>query len=415
MPANEKDEKGLWDKCSQRFNKKLVIGEGDFAGFVLKDVDLVGRHIEHDLDFSGASFIGPARFSKEKRDRTRFTCEVYFNEATFQDDLEMSGARFKGHFDLSGAIVHGRLRLHGAGFAATAVFDGLRCLQDADLSEVVFHEPASFEEVRFEGNGNFRSVSFDKGGSFDRADLKTADFEDAAIQNVSFRQVALDHVRFAGARMENAYLSDSWWSVAPDRTFTQKLLDTLSVADPRFVIREEEEADRIPAANIKDRIRALLRAESTYRRLKHTHTNEGDYNKAGEFYIHEMRMKNSRYRLQNGLAAKWELFWNSFFNISCGYGERPKRLILNAVLIILLFAGLFHAFDGVGKSNDADFDNYEPSARECLYFSVVTFTTLGYGDYSPKPDFQLLITIEAFTGAFTIALSVLVFGRKVMR
>ncbi len=68
----------------------------------------------------------------------------------------------------------------------------------------------------------------------------------------------------------------------------------------------------------------------------------------------------------------------------------------------------------MGKDGEVD---YKPSAYESIYFSVVTFTTLGYGDYSPKPhfQFQLLASLEAFIGAFTIALFVLVFGRKVMR
>ena len=288
---------------------------------------------------------------------------------------------------------------------------------EADFGESVFEEHAFFKESHFVVNGNFSAVYFEKGGAFDRSYFREGNFEDAAIQNVSFRRVALDHVGFAGAQMENAYLADSWWSTASDRTTAQVFLDTLSVADPRFIIHEEEEADQVPDDDRKEKIRSLLRAESTYRRLKHTHTNEGDYNKAGEFHIHEMRMKQRRYRLQRGLRVKWKLFWNTFYNISCGYGERPKRLLLNAVLIVLLFSGLYEFSNGIGHSSLAEdeFESYDPSAEECLYFSVDTFTTLGYGDFSPKSDYRFFAALEAFTGAFTIALSVLVFGRKMMR
>ena len=417
MPGAEKDARELWDKCLQRFHKKLVIGEGDFAGFVLKEVDLAGKTIEHDLNFTGALFIGPTVFSGGIRESTQFKGQVILAEATFQGDLDLSWAQFHDQTDFTGALFKGVIGLRGAVFEAHSKFNGMRCEKEADLRECVFEEHALFKAAHFAINGNFSSASFDKGGSFDRSFFARGNFEDASIQNVSYRQVALDHVRFAGAQMENAYLSDAWWSAAPARSSLQKLVHTLSVADPRFVIHEEEEANRIPDDRSKDRIHALLQAESTYRRLKHTHTNEGDYNRAGEFHIHEMRMKHHRYRLQQGASVKWKLFWNSFYNISCGYGERPKQLVLNALLIILLFTGLFHASDGVAHSNsdDAEFAAYDPTIDECLYFSVVTFTTLGYGDYSPKDDYRFFAALEAFTGAFTIALSVLVFGRKMMR
>ena len=415
MPAAVKEAHQLWDKCLQRFNTKLVIGEGDFAGFVLKDVDLAGKRIEHDLDFTRATFVGPTILSGEKQDLTEFKGEVNLTGAIFEGDVHLTRAHFHGLTDLSQATFKGLLDLRWAVFEAHAQFVGMRCQKEALLRDCVFEEHVFFKECHFAVNGDFCAAQFEKGGSFDRSHFDRGNFEDASIQNVSFRQVALDHVRFAGAQMEDAYLSDSWWSVEPNRSPLKKLSDTLSVADPRFVIREEQEADLIPGDQHRKRIRSLLRAESTYRRLKHSHTNEGDYNKAGEFHIHEMRMKNHRYRLQDGASVKWKLFWNIFYNISCGYGERPKRLVLNALLIILLFTGLYYASDGVAKSDDPAFEDYDPTMDESLYFSVVTFTTLGYGDFSPKPDFRFFAALEAFTGAFTIALSVLVFGRKMMR
>ena len=35
---------------------------------------------------------------------------------------------------------------------------------------------------------------------------------------------------------------------------------------------------------------------------------------------------------------------------------------------------------------------------DAYYFSLVTFTTLGYGDFSPKPEYRLLFASEAFFG-----------------
>jgi hypothetical protein len=50
-----------------------------------------------------------------------------------------------------------------------------------------------------------------------------------------------------------------------------------------------------------------------------------------------------------------------------------------------------------------------------IYFSVVTFTTLGYGDITPVGFSRLIATIEAFIGSFALALYVVVFVQKTTR
>ncbi|PSQ20149.1 potassium transporter Kef, partial [Halobacteriales archaeon QS_8_65_32] len=51
-----------------------------------------------------------------------------------------------------------------------------------------------------------------------------------------------------------------------------------------------------------------------------------------------------------------------------------------------------------------------------LYFSVVTFTTLGYGDSSPTGGLaRLLASAEAVSDAFFAALFVFTLGRRVTR
>ena len=57
------------------------------------------------------------------------------------------------------------------------------------------------------------------------------------------------------------------------------------------------------------------------------------------------------------------------------------------------------------------------------YFSVVTFTTLGFGDLYPNstkgfleiPWFRVLAALEAFIGAFMMALFVVVASKRIMR
>jgi len=47
-----------------------------------------------------------------------------------------------------------------------------------------------------------------------------------------------------------------------------------------------------------------------------------------------------------------------------------------------------------------------------LYFSGVTFTALGYGDYSPEGGARFWAFLESFLGIFFIALFVFSFARR---
>ena len=53
------------------------------------------------------------------------------------------------------------------------------------------------------------------------------------------------------------------------------------------------------------------------------------------------------------------------------------------------------------------------SFLDCLYFSVVTFTTLGYGDFQPVVGLsRFFVSLESIIGAITMALFVYTFARR---
>jgi len=414
MTAEEKNTHGLWDKCMERFYSGLGSNEWNFVGYVLKDLEIEAKTIQQQPNFSKAKFYGTTRCND-----VTLSNGAVFREAQFFGAVSFEESRFQKEVDFKGAIFSGISNFRNTRFLEKAYFKHIR-FKDVNFHNAIFVDKCTFspkpgdlenENPTFE-SADFSGAHFEKGGSFDHCIILDGDFEDSSILNVSFRGVYLDHVKFAGALMESAYLSDSQWTVELDRPQYKSLLDWFHVFDPRLVIREELEANKIPVKNKEERIEGFKKAESTYRRIKHSLANEGDYEKAGEFYIHEMRMKKKRYYNGEGFISRWNYFWNVLYSWTCGYGERPKRVFLNAFIMIIIFTLLYYSADGIAKDGDEDYDS---SLKECLYFSVVTFTTLGYGDYSPKSSFQLIAVFEAFLGAFTIALFVLVFGRKVMR
>ncbi|GAI12943.1 unnamed protein product, partial [marine sediment metagenome] len=91
---------------------------------------------------------------------------------------------------------------------------------------------------------------------------------------------------------------------------------------------------------------------------------------------------------------KW--LWSCFLNGIFGYGEQPGKVIVSAILVILLFASLFMIF---GISNVGIEFSTSNNFLDCMYFSTITFTTLGYGDFRPLEGWgRFLAGSEAFIG-----------------
>ena len=94
-----------------------------------------------------------------------------------------------------------------------------------------------------------------------------------------------------------------------------------------------------------------------------------------------------------------------------GYGEKPNRVIFSSAAIVFIYSIVYYYLNAV-TSSSLVIKNY--SLWDYVYYSIVTFTTLGYGDMFPKANvgYRLLAGSEAFIGAFMIGLFVFTLSRK---
>ncbi|WP_124816054.1 potassium channel family protein [Burkholderia cepacia] len=98
------------------------------------------------------------------------------------------------------------------------------------------------------------------------------------------------------------------------------------------------------------------------------------------------------------IATKcWASFVPKLINyLAWGFGERPFRSLATSVVAIVVCASIFYFARG-STTHDQPITS--------LYFSIVTFTTLGYGDISQKGSWlQLLSAFEAFGGMVLMGL-----------
>jgi hypothetical protein len=119
------------------------------------------------------------------------------------------------------------------------------------------------------------------------------------------------------------------------------------------------------------------------------------------------------------------LFRRLFFESMMGYGERPLRIVMAGVALILLF-GLLYMFTGVGIPGHAiDYSHFPGIVSggqfisdlwTCILFSIQCFTTINLGLVKPLNVVSFsLATFEGLAGLFTIALWLVVFVRKAIR
>ncbi len=99
--------------------------------------------------------------------------------------------------------------------------------------------------------------------------------------------------------------------------------------------------------------------------------------------------------------------------LSSKYGESPIRVLICSLLIILFWACLY-GLVGIQynlSEGQPGLDNYLTN----VYFSIVTFTTLGYGDFSPVENGRIFASLQAMLGLFMTSLFLVTFVRRYSR
>ncbi|MFC4910204.1 pentapeptide repeat-containing protein [Actinomadura gamaensis] len=158
----------------------LDLSDATLTGFDLRDCAL------DSADFTGATFLGVARF-----DRATFAETISFADTTFRDSAVFVHATFSGmasftHASFGGGAVFGRVVFQGSAFFENATFTGDAAFGDARFcgsavcTGATFRAGAAFTRARFDGSAVFGRAVFSGSAHFDRARFNAAAFFDDA-------------------------------------------------------------------------------------------------------------------------------------------------------------------------------------------------------------------------------------------
>jgi len=227
---------------------------------------------------------------------------------------------------------------------------------------------ATFRDVGFK-NARFVDCNFSQAG-FEACYLRRAQFEKCDLVNSHFDNCDFSQATIAESRLDFARFSDC----------------EIGLQNIRFRQDSGEQA----------MVRVL-------RSLKLNSMSMGNFADAGELtYLekkHERRAYYARREWGHWLASLLQdLFW--------GYGEKPWRLAAVMLANIVIFGSILYAIQGL--PGDKTFWEY-------VYFSGITYLTVGYGDLAPDPGLARLISVlNAATGIGTFGMLIAAVTKKIM-
>ncbi|QLD84367.1 pentapeptide repeat-containing protein [Natronomonas halophila] len=440
-------------------------GQADFRGIamdeaVFKGVDMDGGYF-NESSFGISNWIG---FD---------TGNAYFNGSTFDEvsfrgcglgsasfpDCHFGWANFQegelGDADFSKSTLE-QVSFRGA------TFEGMADFRDIDVAGALNCRDTVFEDLRI--RPDCRRPPGDALIALDRSEIPDGvleqpdsgraiyDLRDAVVGDIAFENGTrddplIDKIRFLRTEFDGFDFRDSDdLDLKPSAYAIHRMFDGAETLASRLLryglvlteIRTREEAPMPSERTNDDGLRARAwdatdphgkssaarpvyseippgDLETTYLLAKNGANARNDNEPASQFFIREMRQRRYQHA---GLFADADTLggrvrhatnWiqNGTLGMTSGYGERPGRVIYTSAAIISVFTGIYYALA----------PNLYPSAADYAILSIGSFVTLVVGRAAeiPVTSLNLLSQIEAFLGAFLIALFVFTLTRSIHR
>jgi len=446
------------------FSKKV-----EFINAKFKRVNFENAFFQKEADFEVAIFKDEAFFTSAE-----FQERVNFKQVRFYTEGNFGNTTFKGLTYFRDAIFEKGVIFRNAKFKEMSDFKYTIFKEWIDFVRVVFEKKADFSFSEFKKGSDFRYSRFEEKADFWDVEFQEADFGYTTLRQADFRytrfrkEANFGHARFQGVEFDYAvfekradFLNSSVTKIIS--FYNTGFHDTFSFIDVkgkkhRLDFMDTEFSDRTRIGGGTNLERALFsgstaelvdftdakfpekiyeerllekkfhgqlekdeeeycpenwqEVSTVYRKLKQAHQRHGDYIKAGEFFYREMECKKKALREKRFSREWFRSFGYSFLKYSCGYGEKPGTVIRNSILAVFGFAFAYLFSNSINLSGNSAVRKFLQS----LYFSTITFTTLGYGDIHPINDAgRVLAMSEAVLGAIFVALFIFVFSRKMMR
>lgn len=462
---SEFNEKAVFSQAIFRdnvdFEKTTFDGIGLFTGTTFSEVSIFRQTAFGSTDFSHVVFNAQVSYNEAIFDGIadfqsgKFGGGAEFKNVEFVEKANFRDTTFNGITDFADTTFDGKADFRGVLFKDEVYFSNPTEYQistqdstlEIDSRGAKFNNKCLFNNSTFDGfayfspidslaKSNFENASFIEGVDFQQVDLTDAVFVDARLQNANFESVQLNHATLFGADLRGSLLTGALLGDARVDDDT-KFLGSPSIDnnENRSTIWDTFEELRSKQCCVYDpkyggsnKSEDIDSAKSVYRALEELAGRVARPQLQSKCFVRRQDLQQ-RQHWDNASDADNSLEW--LINVAKGsrakvarvtllYGESPWRVIAYSLGIILGFALLF-PLGGWMKPEGGDPITYAQIASNpmeflnSVYYSTLTFTALGFGDFKPVGFGRALTTVETGLGAVLIALLVFVLGRRAAR
>ncbi|MDP8228817.1 MAG: pentapeptide repeat-containing protein [Candidatus Electryoneaceae bacterium] len=353
-----------------------VVIKGEL-GYIRRDTFNRGDTIKCVLNFgkrdkNGATFSGQVSFSNAV-----FLSNVDFFNSRFLENADFRWTTFLGYISLEHAEVLKDVNFLGSTFSGLAYFPDARFYGITDFSQATFMGEANFLRTWFIGKACYYHTQFSSN----------------VVLEGSVHKEATDFT-------ETIFSEDS----------KIKLDDKVEFHD--FKILGKQWIGKFQSEDFHGMRKFYTTLEEVFRK-------QARFNDMDACYL-------ARRLLEREPMSFWGKIGDWFLWITCGYGIKPLHTILFSAFIILIFALIFSQYDAIvtkstlGPWQSSWWDRF----KDALYFSINTFTTVGYGDWYPTDEnvkffkwsipfvkYRFVASLEGLVGWLLLALFLVTLGR----
>ena len=257
---------------------------------------------------------------------------------------------------------------------------------------------------------NAKLVNVDMSG----ADLTRSDFSGASMYGANLEGANLFKANFEGANLKSANLCNCDLLGAD---FSNAKLNNVEWGADYKIINEKEAESALEEGNHKKSKEKYKEAEDIYRTLKISLKKQTLGDDVGKFFEREMIARRKQMPRLSPRRIIYKLA-----HLTTGYGEKIGNIFYTAIWVIIASA-LLYGIEGVSYKSYVlgffgDVEQYGgmlPVIGNLFYFSIVVFSTVGFGDIVPiGPLGKSIMIFEGIIGGLIMAVLIIALYKQLM-
>ena len=235
-----------------------------------------------------------------------------------------------------------------------------------------------------------------KNASMYNANLSGSNLFKANLENANLKNSNLEGCNLLGANLNNTKLDGVTWGKG------YKVINE---------IEAEQAYDKGDFEKSKERYRE---AEEVYRAIKINMQSQTLGDHTGEFFIREMVSKRKQFN-----KFSMARIGSKIIELTTGYGEKLRNIVFTIIGIIIACMFLY-GIQGVSYDDkiigffSSDY-NLLTTLGNLFYFSVVVYSTVGFGEMIPiGPLGKTVMIFEGIAGGLVLAILIIALYKKTM-